>query len=53
VAEHPGSANAYDSLGEAYLMADQREAAIQQYPKSLELDPRNENARSVLAQVRP
>ena len=28
VAAHPGSANAYDSLGEAYLMADQREAAI-------------------------
>jgi tetratricopeptide (TPR) repeat protein len=53
VAEHPRSANVYDSLGEAYLMADRREDAIQQYRKSLELDPRNENARSVLAQLRP
>jgi Flp pilus assembly protein TadD len=53
VAEHPRSANVYDSLGEAYLMAERREDAIQQYRKSLELDPRNENARSVLAQLRP
>src|SRR3954465_6178977 len=53
VAEHPRSSNVYDSLGEAYMMAHQREAAIQQYRKSLELDPQNENARAALAQLRP
>jgi cytochrome c-type biogenesis protein CcmH/NrfG len=52
-AEHPTSANAWDSLGEACLLAGRREAAIQHYRKSLQLDPRNENARSVLAELHP
>jgi tetratricopeptide (TPR) repeat protein len=38
------SANAYDSLGEAYAAAGQRELAIASYQKSLALDPRNANA---------
>jgi tetratricopeptide (TPR) repeat protein len=50
--EHPTSSNAWDSLGEACLLAGRREAAIQHYRKSLELDPNNENARSVLTQLR-
>ncbi|HEY4649438.1 MAG TPA: tetratricopeptide repeat protein, partial [Gemmatimonadales bacterium] len=50
-AEHPTSANVWDSLGEACLLLGRREAAIQHYRKSLELDPSNENARSVLAQL--
>jgi hypothetical protein len=50
-AEHPRSANAYDSLGEAYMSAGRPEAAIRSYRKSLELDPTNENARSILAQL--
>ena len=50
--EHPTSSNVWDSLGEACLLAGRREAAIQHYRKSLELDPSNENARSVLAQLR-
>ncbi len=49
--EHPTSSNAWDSLGEACLLAGRREAAIQHYRKSLELDPNNENARSVLTQL--
>jgi tetratricopeptide (TPR) repeat protein len=53
VADHPRSANVHDSLGEAYLLAGQREAALQHYRKSLQLDPRNENARSVLTQLQP
>jgi tetratricopeptide (TPR) repeat protein len=52
VAEHPGSANVYDSLGEALLQAGQRDAAIRQYRKSLQLDSRNENARSLLEELR-
>jgi tetratricopeptide (TPR) repeat protein len=53
VAEHPSSANVYDSLGEALLLAGQRDAAIRQYRKSLQLDPRDENARSVLDELQP
>jgi hypothetical protein len=48
VAEHPESANAYDSLGEAYAAAGRKELAIRSYEKSLELDPGNENARRML-----
>ena len=48
VAEHPESANAYDSLGEAYAAAGEKELAIQNYEKSLELDPGNDNARKML-----
>jgi Flp pilus assembly protein TadD len=52
VADHPRSGNAYDSLGEAYLLAGRQDAAVQQYRKSLELDPGNENARSVLTRLK-
>lgn len=41
---HPGSGNVYDSLGEAYMIAGERERAIESYRRSLELDPANENA---------
>lgn len=48
----PNSANVYDSLGEAYLQDDQTDLAIQNYQKSLELNPQNENARIVLEKLR-
>ena len=41
---HPESGNVYDSLGEAYMIARERERAIESYRRSLELDPANENA---------
>ena len=41
----PESANTWDSLGEAYAEDGQVEPAIESYRRSLELDPRNENAR--------
>lgn len=44
VARYPRSANAYDSLGEAYMMAGDREKAITSYRRSLELNPKNTNA---------
>ena len=47
----PKSANAYDSLGEAYLESGDKKAAIENYKKSLELDPGNENAREVLKKL--
>ena len=50
-AEYPRSSNAYDSLGEAYMLAGQRELAIANYRKSLALDARNANARAKLEQL--
>jgi tetratricopeptide (TPR) repeat protein len=47
----PTSANAWDSLGEAYQATGQREPAIAAYRKSLELDPGNTNARDKLAEL--
>jgi tetratricopeptide (TPR) repeat protein len=44
----PRSANAYDSLGEAYLKADDQQNSIKNYSRSLEFNPENENAKQVL-----
>jgi Tfp pilus assembly protein PilF len=44
----PNSSNAYDSLGEAYMKAGQKQLAIDNYKKSLELDPENDNAKEKL-----
>ncbi len=44
----PMSANAFDSLGEAYLENGNKEHAIINYKKSLELDPGNNNASEML-----
>lgn len=48
VADHPQSANAYDSLGEAYMKVGDKEEAIKSYRKSLELNPGNGNAAQAL-----
>ncbi len=52
VSEYPESANAYDSLGEAFMKAGEKELAIKNYEKSLELDPKNENAKEMLKYLR-
>jgi CubicO group peptidase (beta-lactamase class C family) len=41
---HPESANCYDSLGDAYMEAGNKELAIKSYEKSLELNPNNKKA---------
>jgi carboxyl-terminal processing protease len=41
VADHPQSFNVYDSLGEAYAASDERELAIKNYERSIELNPEN------------
>lgn len=48
----PNSGNLYDSLGEVQRKAGQRDAAIKSYEKSLTLDPANENAKKVLAEMK-
>ncbi len=44
----PKSANAFDSLAEAYMKNGQKDLAIKNYQKSLELNPENANATQML-----
>ena len=48
VAHFPKSFNAYDSLGEAYMIAGDKPHATAAYKQSLALEPKNDNARSML-----
>ncbi len=43
VREFSDSANVYDSLGEAYAAAGKKELAIENYEKSVKLNPKNQN----------
>jgi len=49
---HPTSSNVYDSLGEAYMNNGQKDLAIQNYQKSLDLNPDNTNAVAMLKKLR-
>jgi tetratricopeptide (TPR) repeat protein len=44
----PQSSNTDDSLGEGYMMNGDKELAIENYKKSLELNPKNTNAVAML-----
>ena len=44
----PQASNVYDSLGEAYMLHGDKELAIANYKRSLELDPQNKNATAKL-----
>ncbi len=52
VEEHPASSNVYDSLGEAYMTAGQRDLAIKNYEKALELDPASQSAPAALKKLK-
>jgi Peptidase family S41 len=49
---HPNSWNAYDSLGEAYLAAKDSEGALRAYNRSVELNPRNDNAKRIIERIK-
>lgn len=49
--EYPESANAYDSLGEVYETVGKLEIAKQNYQKSLELNPQNDNAKQMISKI--
>ena len=49
---YPQSANAYDSLAEAYMKNGQKELAVKNYEKSLALNPGNANARDNLEKLK-
>jgi amidohydrolase family protein len=48
---YPNSFNAHDSLGEVFLADGQKGPAIQNYQKSLELNPKNTNASEMLKKL--
>jgi 3-oxoadipate enol-lactonase len=52
VTGYPKSSNVYDSLGEAYMEKGEKELAIKNYEKSLELNPENQNAVIKLEELR-
>ena len=47
----PVSGNPYDSLGEAYLVDNQKELALTSYKKAAELDPKNTNAAQIVRRL--
>jgi len=47
----PNSANVYDSLGEACMMNGDNKSAKENYEKSLELNPKNDNAAKMLKKL--
>ena len=49
---NPKSWNTYDSLGEAYALAGNKELAISNYEKSVELNPNNDNGKKALAKLK-
>ena len=51
VEAYPQGFNTYDSLAEAYASINERELAIQNYKKSLELNPNNTNAAEVIKRL--
>ena len=51
VEAYPQGFNTYDSLGEAYMVSGNTELAIQNYKKSLELNPQNTGATEMLKRL--
>lgn len=51
VETHPKSSNAYDSLGEAYAAAGNKDLAIANYRKALAFDPENTNSKAALLRL--
>jgi CubicO group peptidase (beta-lactamase class C family) len=52
VENFPNSSNAFDSLGEAYMINGDRELSVENYQKSLALNPSNTNALEMLRRLR-
>ena len=49
---YPNNWNSYDSLGEAYAKAGDKKMAIENYEKSLQLNPKNKNGIEALKNLR-
>ncbi len=51
ISEFPNSSNAFDSMGEAYYHNKNYNRALNNYKKSLELNPNNSNAKEMLKEI--
>lgn len=49
---HPNSFNVYDSMGEAYMINGQKSLAIENYEKSIAINPQNENGREMIRKLK-
>jgi len=52
VEDYPQSFNTYDSLGEAYMIDGNKELAIKNYERSIELNAKNTNGIEMLKKIR-
>jgi tetratricopeptide (TPR) repeat protein len=52
VQQYPQSSNVYDSLGEAYAKVGKKDLAIENYEKSLQLNPKNDNGVQALKKLK-
>ena len=51
ITEYPENANLYDSLGQVYFENEQYDKAMMNYKKSLELNPKNDNAEAYISEI--
>ena len=52
VREHPDYWNGYDTLAEMYMELGEKQLAIQNYEKSIELNPDNQNGMERLKELK-
>jgi predicted alpha/beta superfamily hydrolase len=52
IENHPRSWNAYDSMGEAYMDAGNNKLAIENYEKSITINPSNKNGKEMLKKIK-
>ena len=51
IREFPSSSNVYDSMGEAFYNKGDFNLALLNYKKSLDLDPKNDNAKQMIEKI--
>lgn len=52
VINYPRSSNAFDSLGEVYMLLGDKEKALKNYKESLKLNARNDNAKKMIEKLK-
>lgn len=52
VKNYPNSSNAFDSLGEVYMLSGNKKKALENYNESLRLNARNDNARKMILKLK-
>ena len=51
VKNYPKSSNAFDSLGEVYMLLGDKKNALKNYQESFRLNPRNDNAQEMILKL--